>query len=304
MKRVIFLVGPTATGKSKIAIKLARKIDAEIISCDSMQIYKEMDILSAKPTSAQRRLVRHYLIDELSVSEKFSAADYLKKAKAAIKKIHKRGKTALVVGRTGLYMQILLDGIFAQPRIRQSIRKSLYRQAERRGVSFLYKRLKEVDAHTAANVHSNDLRRIIRALEVFEATGIPLSCWHRRRSGGIWGKFDIKIFGLSLKREELYRRINLRVERMFRKGLVSEVRRLITKRLSKSASQAIGIKQVREYLEQGCSLKEVKERVKLCTRRFAKRQLTWFRRENRIDWIKISGDDAASLIAERLAGML
>jgi len=304
MKKIIFLVGPTAIGKTEVAIKLARKINAEIISCDSMQIYREMDIISAKPSKSQRKNLPHYLIDQVSVTRKFSVANYQKKALEAIKKIHKKGKIALVVGGSGLYMQVLLDGIFPDNKGDLSVRKSLYRRARKYGNKHLYERLSQIDPQAASKIHPNDLRRIIRALEVFDVTGIPISELQRKRCGGIWGKYEISIFGLICNRDKLYQRVNLRTQRMFRKGLVKEVRSLIKKKLSQSASQGIGIKEIKAYLEGRYGLDEAKRMMKLNSRHFAKRQLTWFRKEKRINWIRNSDKDMPAMIANRLVALL
>ena len=304
MKKVFFLVGPTAIGKTEVAIKLARKIKAEIISCDSMQVYREMDIISAKPSKSQRKNLPHYLIDQVSVTRKFSVADYQKKALEAIKKIHKKEKIALVVGGSGLYMQVLLDGIFNQGKGDISIRRFLYRQAKKYGNLYLYERLRRVDAQAAFKIHPNDLRRIIRALEVFDATGMTISKHQKKRRGGIWGRYDVRIFGLICNRDELYRSIDLRTQKMFKKGLVKEARNLINKKLSQTASQGIGIKEIKGCLEGRYGLDEAKRKMKLNSRHFAKRQLIWFRKEKRINWVKISKKDTPTMIANRLVGLL
>jgi len=304
MKKIIFLVGPTAIGKTEIAVRLAKRINAEVVSCDSMQVYKEMDVISSKPTRIQRKPITHYLIDEVSVLRKFSVADYQRKALEAIKKIHRKGKIALVVGGSGLYMQVLLDGIFLQGRTDGSIRKALYSEAAKFGTMHLYKRLMQVDRKVVSKIHPNDLRRIIRALEVFDATGVPISKWQSKRRGGLWGRFNIKILGLMCDRDELYRRVNLRVDRMFRDGLVKEVKKLINKKLSQTASGAIGIREINSYLEGRYELSEAKRQMKLNSRHFAKRQLTWFRKEKRMHWIKISKEETPSAIANRLVELL
>lgn len=304
MKMVIFIVGPTAIGKTEVALKLAKKINAQIISCDSMQIYKEMNIISDKPTKVQRRIIPHYLIDEASVRKSFSVADYLKKAKAAIKKIHKNGKVALVVGGSGFYMKVLLDGIFVEENKNPLIRKKLYQEAAQYSSQRLYERLKQVDQEAASKIHPNDLRRIIRALEAFVINKLPISALQKNRQGGIWGEFDIRLFGFISERDELYRRIDTRTEEMFKKGLVKEVKGLLKKRLSLTASQAIGIKEIKDYLERKCSLDEAKIKMKQASRNFAKRQLTWFRKEKRINWIRVCEDKNPSQIVNKLVELL
>ena len=304
MKKIIFLVGPTAIGKTEVAVKLAKKINAEIVSCDSMQIYREMNIISAKPSKAQRKKVSHYLIDEVSVTKKFSVANYQKRALKAIKEIYEGQKTVLVVGGSGLYMKVLLDGIFSESRKSLLIRKSLYRSAEKYGNKYLYERLRRIDSQAAEKIHPNDLRKIIRALEVFDTTGVVISKLQKKRQGGLWGKFDVEVFGLICNRDELYKAVDLRVQKMFSKGLVKEVKGLIGRRLIQTASQGIGIKEIKGYLEGRYDLFQVKKDMCLASRHFAKRQLTWFRKEKRIKWVNVSIDSTPEIIANRLLRLL
>ncbi len=281
---IIFLVGPTAAGKTRLAFKIARRINAEIISCDSMQVYKGMDVISSKPSVLQRRNIKHHLIDIISPQREYNAALYRSQALEAIKTILKKGKIPLFVGGTGLYAAAVIDGVFTGPGADKAIRRRLYRQAETRGTDYLYKRLLRVDRQAADKIHHHDLRRIVRALEVWIKTKKPISQWQRQRQS-IGKDYRIKIFCLDLPRQELYRSINQRVKQMFKNGLVNEVSQLLKKRLSKTARLAIGIQEIKSYLEGKSSLVQARELISRYTRQYAKRQLTWFRKDKRIVWV-------------------
>ena len=297
--RIIFLVGPTAIGKSEIAVCLAKRINLEIISCDSMQVYKGMDIISAKPALALRKTVPHHLISIISPDREYDVTRYNKDATRKIKEILKRSKTPLIVGGSGLYMSILIDGIFkgAQPHL--AIRNRLYKQAEKLGSEYLYKRLKDIDPKAAAKIHPHDTRRIIRALEVFQTIGQPISSLQKQRKG-LLEKYDVKIFGLSLPREELYKRIDARAEKMFGKGLVAEVKQLLKSKLSKTSRYVIGIRELKGYFDGLYDIEEAKRLVKRNTCQYAKRQLTWFRKDKRINWINIGAKEKPVAIANRI----
>lgn len=296
---IIFIVGPTGAGKTEIAIKLAPEINAEIASCDSMQIYKKMNIISQKPSQTLRRKIKHYLIDIISPEEEYNVADYQKQATLKIKDILKSGKVPLFVGGTGLYMNVLLEGLFHEDRKNRKIRNRLYSQVKEYGKEKFYERLIQVDPKAALKIHPNDVRRMIRALEVYEATKIPISELQRER-GGIIRDYDVKIFCLNRERNELYKRIEARVDRMFRQGLIKEVKSLLDLKLSKTASQAIGIKEIRGYLEGQYDLGEAKRLIKRNTRQYAKRQLTWFRKDKRINWIGIADNEKSEDIANKI----
>jgi len=286
-KKIIFIVGPTAVGKTEVAAKLAAKINAEIISCDSMQIYKGMDILTSKPQAALMKKIPHHLIGLITPKEEYNVSQYRKAALAEIKNIFNKGKIPLFVGGTGLYMTILLDGIFKMRPPKKSIRIKLLKQAAQKGSEFLYNRLKKVDPEAAAKIHPHDARRIVRALEVFIATGKPISYLQKQRKG-LWSEFDVKIFCLNLAREKLKQRIDGRVDAMFRQGAVREVKKLAKLKLSKTACFAIGIKEIKGYLDGEYDLAEAKELMQRNTRAYAKRQLTWFRKDKRIKWVEIN----------------
>lgn len=281
---IFFLVGPTAVGKSALAVKLAKKIRAEILSLDSMQIYKGADILSSKPSERMRKTVAHHLLGIVSATQNFDVARYRRLALRKIREIHKRSKTPLFVGGTGLYMSVLIDGIFKEAKKDEALRRKLYAQAEKRGSDYLYHKLKTIDTAAASKIHPHDLKRIVRALEAYQLTGKPISeLWKKRK--GLGNLYDVRVFGLSKDRQELYNDINARVERMFQKGLVNEVRNLRKKRLSLTCAKAIGMREIGGYLEGKYDLAYAKELIKKNTRNYAKRQLTWFRKDKRISWI-------------------
>lgn len=287
--KIIFLLGPTAVGKSQFALKIAKRINAEIISCDSMQVYKGMDIISSKPSLSIRKNIPHYLIDIISPTKEYNASSYRRSALNAIKIILKRKKIPLFVGGTGLYASAVLDGIFKGPGQDKKIRRRLYNQAKARGIRYLYQRLLKVDHEAATKIHPNDLKRIIRALEVWEKTKKPISQWQKKRQG-ITKDYNVKIYCLYRGRQELYARINQRVEQMFRQGVVDEVSRILKQGLSKTASSAIGIREIKGFLDGRYSLDEAKDLIRRHTRQYAKRQLSWFRRDKRVHWTKITNN--------------
>jgi tRNA dimethylallyltransferase len=283
--KIIFLVGPTAAGKTAMAIKIAKKINAEIISCDSMQIYKGMEILSSQPSRSELKKIRHHLLSEVDPVKEFDVSRYRSLALKKIKEIHGRGRLPLFVGGSGLYMSIVIDGIFKEKAEDKQIRERLYCQAGNKGSLFLHRKLAKVDPQAASRIHPNDTRRIVRALEVFEVSGKPISELQATRVG-LGHKYDISILGLDIPRAEIDLKINKRVEKMFRQGLVNEVKKLLEKKLSRTSRYAIGIKEVRGYLGGLYGFKEAKELIKNNTRHYARRQMTWFRKDKRIIWIK------------------
>ena len=284
--KLIFLVGPTAIGKTGISFELAKLIECEIISCDSMQVYRGMDLGTSKPAKVLLDSIPHHLIDIIEPSEEFSVARFRGLAEKAIGEILSRGKTPLLVGGSGLYVKVMIDGIFEAPATDRELRERLQQEAEEFGSGALYTRLIHADPKSAAKIHANDLRRIIRALEVYEKAKAPISEL-RKNTTGLSCKYDIRIFGLNMEREALYRKIDERVDLMFDEGIVNEARDLFAGGLSLTASQALGYKEVFGYLRGEYGLDEAKRLVKRDTRRFAKRQLTWFRRDGRIEWIML-----------------
>ncbi len=284
--KIIFLVGPTAVGKTNVALKLAKKLRAEIISCDSMQVYKGMDIGTQKPSVADRKKIKHHMIDILTPDKEFSAADFRKRALRIIGALHKRGKIPLFVGGTGLYMKALLDGLFPSPPKDEALRRRLYKEAKKYGSGRLHEKLEKIDPKAAGKIHPNDTKKIIRALEICYITKKTVS---EMRAGTrpLSNKYDVRIIGLIRPREELYKRIDERVEEMFQQGFLDEAKRFVRRKLSITAKQAIGYREAFDYLNGRISLEEAKELIKKNTRRYAKRQLTWFGADKRIKWKKL-----------------
>jgi len=285
-KKVIFLVGPTACGKSEIAAKLAQRINAEIISCDSMQVYKGMPILSNHPPKDLQKKVTHHLVGHVLPTQNYDVAKFRREAVSKIRQITKKDKIPILVGGTGFYFKVILDGIFSFPYRNKSIRERLYQKAKESGNEALYKELQEVDPLCAQKIHPNDLKRVIRALEVYRLSGIPLSVW-QKKAKGIIDDYEVKIFGLLRTKSELYKRIKQRIEQMFKAGIVNEVKSLLRLQLSDTAKQALGIKEIADYLEGKYSLTDAKRMLILNTKRLVKKQMVWFKKDQRIKWIKI-----------------
>lgn len=303
MTSLLILVGPTASGKTEIAVELSKHLPVEVISCDSMQAYKGMPITTQAPPKKSLSAVRTHLVAFLNPSEEYNAAIFRKEAVTCIEKILKNKKTPLIVGGTGLYLRALLDGLFEDNEKNilrdEALRKRLLSEEKIKGAGTLHKKLREVDSATAKKIHPNDLRRIVRALEIFYLSGQPFSKIKSQRSG-IRDKWPHRIFLLEHDRKELYERINQRVEKMFRQGLVHEVKRLSKKRLSQTAQMALGIREVKAYLEGTLTLEQAKELLKRNTRHYAKRQLSWFRHECGVEPVTVRAGESAREIAERL----
>lgn len=285
--KIIFIVGPTAAGKTELAIKLAKRIGGEIISCDSMQVYKGLDILSAKPSIAQRRQIKHHLIDIISPAHNFNVSKFIKLSTKLIDEIHSRSKIPIFVGGTGLYIGSLLNGLFKGPATNTKLRSSLYKLAEKYGGSYLYRRLNRVDPESAKKIHPNDIRKMVRALEVYKITKKSISQLKGHRKGLLNNnRFDIHIFGIKMERDKLYELINKRADKMFALGAVREVKEILKNRCSKTFKQALGIKEINSYLNGEISLDKAKNLLKRNTRRYAKRQITWFRKDEKIVWLE------------------
>jgi tRNA dimethylallyltransferase len=287
MKNVIVLLGPTASGKTSLAINLAQEIGGEIISADSMQIYKYMDIGTAKPSVEERKGIPHHLIDEVYPSEEFSVARFKDSALHYIKKVMEGGKTPIVCGGTGLYINSLVHNIdFSEMNIDWTIRENLMAKEQEYGNGYLYEMLLEVDPASGKKLHKNDTKRIIRALEVYQQTGKTIS-YHQKISRSTPSEYQFSVFGLSVDREILYHRINQRVDKMMEEGLVEEVEKL--KRLGYSEyripMQGIGYKEILAFLKGEFSLEGAVENIKQGTRRYGKRQITWFKRLENVSWL-------------------
>ena len=292
---VLFLVGPSAVGKSSVALELAGRLDAEIVSCDAMQVYREVSIASDKPSAAMRARAVHHLVDVVSVEEEFNAGRYRALALAAIEDIRARGKTPLVTGGSGMYMMVLLDGIFEEGEADGALRVKL----EELSLPELYQELLRVDPLAAAKITANDRQRIIRALLVYRTSGIPISQRQKDRKG-LWGSCDIRVFGLERPREELYARVERRVEEFFAAGLVDEIKALEARKLSLTGARIIGVPEVTGFLRGEYDLERAKYLMKLHTRRYVKRQMTWFRRDKRIEWVMAGCADEPCVLAGRI----
>lgn len=290
---VIVICGPTASGKTELSIELAKKINGEIVSADSMQIYKDMDIGSAKISKQGMQGIKHYLIDIISPNKRYSVANYKQDAKNAIEKILNNGKIPIVVGGTGLYIDSLIYEIeYKDIKINEEYRKKLEKIKEKDGIEILYKKALEIDPEAMKKISSNDYKRITRILEIYEATGKNKTQQEAEsRLNEI--PYDYKVFAIDYNREKLYERINKRVDIMIEKGLIEEVRKLLTKYNEfPTAMQGLGYKEVKQYLDGELSKEEMIEKIKQESRRYAKRQFTWFRKNKQTIWI--NGMDTVS----------
>jgi len=296
-----YLTGPTASGKTEVGIELARLLDAEIISLDSMALYRRMDIGTAKPTPEQRAAVPHHLIDIIEPEQEYSLARYVQAASEQVAAITERGREVLFVGGTPLYLKALLRGIFTGPEADWDFRRQVQREVDIVGSQALHDRLQQVDPLSAAKLHPNDTRRIIRALEVYKITGQPISHMQLHFDHGRPAQ-QCRVFALQRPLPELNARIHRRVDQMFAQGLVDEVRKLRQSgcQLGRTARQAVGYREVLEHLEGKYDLGETVERVKVRTRRFAKRQRTWLRSLSECRTVEISGSITAEEIAQRI----
>ena len=274
-----------------------------MISCDSMQVYKSMPITTQQPPRAVTKALKTHLVSFLSPSRRYSAAHFRKDALALIKKILKKGKTPLIVGGTGLYLRALLDGLFegegSKRLTDESLRKRLAAEQAAHGGNYLHEKLRKADPVSAKKIHPNDLRRLIRALEVFHFTGKPFSEQKANRKG-VRDDFEFRIFLLDRDRADLYERVNRRVDEMIKEGLVKEVKGLLRKRLSLTAKTALGIREIKTHLEGKCTFEEAAALLKKNTRNYAKRQLSWFRHERGAELVHIAPDESASQIAFRI----
>jgi tRNA dimethylallyltransferase len=302
---MILLLGVTGSGKGRLAFELARATGAEIVSIDSMKVYRRMDIGTAKPPNQAREQVKYHLIDVVEPSESFSVGMFLHMASSAIEQITGRAKPVVAVGGTALYIKALLYGLFQGPGSDEEIRRRLLAQAQARGLTQLYRELESIDPVAAENIHPNDAKRIIRALEVYRITGKPISSLQRQ-----WEKnetrHDWAIIGLRREKGDASKRINRRVKKMIEAGLVDEVRTLLAddRPLSKQARQAIGYAEIIRHLEGYITLEEAVELIKKNTRRLAKNQRTWFKTFKDVHWLNIGPDETSEQMLERTKGLL
>ena len=300
-EQVIVICGPTASGKTSLGIKLAKKIEGEIVSCDSMQIYKDMAIGTAKPTDEERKEAKHYLVDFVMPNERYSVSEYKKDAEYTIEQIIKSGKKPIIVGGTGLYLNSLVYGI-DYPNIETDLnyRQELEDRVNKEGLENLYKEANKIDSKAMEKISSNDKKRILRILEIYHSTGKTKTQLEEdsRKNGP---KYDYKIFVLNMDREKLYDRINKRVDIMIEDGLIDEVKQLLKKyKEFPTAMQGLGYKEVIEYLENKLTKVEMIEKIKQETRRYAKRQITWFKSYKNAIWLDAFNENNVDIILKNI----
>lgn len=287
LKPNIYVIGgPTASGKSKLAVELAKRINGEIISADSMQIYKDMNIGTAKLTKEEMQGIKHHLLDFVSPEERYSVANFKTDAKIKIEEILKKGKTPIIVGGTGLYIDSMIYGIeFQDEKIDKEYREELNELAKKEGLERLYEEARKIDPEAMKKISINDKKRIIRVLEIYHKTGkTKTEVEKESRKNEI--KYNYKMFAITMNREKLYERIEKRVDQMIEQGLIEEVQSILNKyHKFPTAMQGLGYKEVVEYLENKLTKEEMIEKIKKKTRHYAKRQLTWFRKNKETIWL-------------------
>ncbi|MBP7427820.1 MAG: tRNA (adenosine(37)-N6)-dimethylallyltransferase MiaA [Candidatus Hydrogenedentes bacterium] len=305
MKNVIAVVGPTASGKTALALELARRLDSEIISADSMQVYRGMEIGTAAPTPGELARAKHHFVGILEPGEEFSAGRFERMARPAVDALNARGRIAVVAGGAGLYVRALIEGLFPGPAKDDSIRTRLHREAEEAGVPALYARLQLHDPAYAQVINPNDLRRIVRALEVYELTGEPLSKLHAKHKEAAM-PLDAVQAAFDWPREQLYARIDARVDRMIEQGFVEEVQRLLDAGYARHLHRlrSLGYREIAAFLAGQKTLEEAVDAMKQNTRRFAKRQLTWFRADPGIHWLNAGPERTVESYADEVLGLL
>ncbi|MCW1242653.1 MULTISPECIES: tRNA (adenosine(37)-N6)-dimethylallyltransferase MiaA [Bacillus] len=303
-EKVAVIIGPTAVGKTKLSIDLAKALNGEIISGDSMQIYRTMDIGTAKVTKEEMDGIPHYMVDIKNPEESFSVAEFQERVRKHIREIAERGKLPIIVGGTGLYIQsVLFDYQFTDDAGDAIYREQMEKLALERGVEYVHKKLQEVDPESAERIHANNVRRVIRALEIFHTTGEKMSEQLEKQENELL--YDVSLIGLTMDREMLYDRINLRVDLMMEQGLLEEVKGLYNREIRDCQSiQAIGYKEIYDYFEDRVSLEEAVSQLKTNSRRYAKRQLTWFRNKMDVTWFDVTGGEKTSEILRYIEGKL
>ncbi len=304
MSRVIALVGPTAVGKTAVAVELAERLGAEIVSCDSMQVYRHMPVLSQAPTHAQRTRIQHHLIDCVDPTDHFSAGEYRKQAAPIINQILSRGKRVLITGGTGLYLKVLIEGFCDAPPADVRIREQLWGECTGQGSPALHSRLRQVDETAASRIHPNDARRIIRALEVYAVPGRPISLWWRQASQELMPG-QVAVFGLDRDREVLNAHINARLLHMiYEEGVINEARHLLALPLSRTARQMHGLADIEAYLSGRLTLRDMIAAWQQRVRQYARRQLIWFRQTPGLRWVPIAEGEQPWETAARLYELL
>ena len=301
MHRLYFIIGCTASGKGSLGRELARRLVGQIVSVDSMKIYRRMDIGTAKPSQAVRAEIPHHCIDIVEPSESFSVAQFVERADRAIGEIASAGSVALAVGGTSLYIKALSEGLFEGPSADERTRRNLRARAAAEGLSALHAELAAIDAEAAARIHPNDERRIVRALEVYHATGTPITALQRQWDSG-QRRYEAVFIGLRRDKADQGRRINLRAKMMLDAGLADEVAALLAEPggLSGQAAQAVGYAELIDYIKGLCSLDEAFEQIKINTRRLAKKQRTWHRRFAGVTWFDAAPDETPEALAARV----
>ena len=305
-QRLIAIAGPTASGKTALSIELSRRISGEVVSCDSMMVYRGMDIGTAKPTRAEMDGIPHHMIDVADPAENYSAARYRDEARAVIADIASRGHMPIMCGGTGLYIDaVTRDMSFARTPADDELRARLEKELNEQGAQSMHDRLSKIDPPTAARLHANDTRRVLRALEIYYSTGAPMS-QSAERTGENRELYDLTLIALNMPRARLYDRINRRVDMMCGQGLFEEVAGLIANGLNRecTAMQALGYKEIAQALAGEVSREEAISNLKQRTRNYAKRQLSWLRRDTRVNWLDIDENDTAATLTERAIAII
>ena len=300
MKKYIAIVGPTASGKTSLSIELAKVLETEIVSADSRQIYKDIPIATATPSLEERQGIKHYFLEEIELDHLYNAGEYGRDSRKIVEEIFEKGKVPIVVGGSGLYLQALIDGFFEQDVKDRDIRKKLNEEMALHGKEYLYEKLKEVDPESAEKMAPHYFRRVIRALEVYYVSGNKISDLQKEN---LKADFEAVQFGLMMDREYLYERINKRVDMMFEAGLLKEIEALKEKGYhykTHNSLNTVGVKEVFKYFEGEYNYEEMIYHIKQNSRRFAKRQMTWFRRDERINWIEADANSNAFEIANKI----
>ncbi len=298
--KIIAIAGPTASGKTALSIAVAKHFGGEVVSCDSMQIYKRMDIGTAKPDEEEMSGIRHHMIDIIEPDENYNVVSFKKDAEAVIDEILERGKLPVLVGGTGLYMDSVLNNVgFTETKSDEAVRKELTELWEKMGSEYMHAELEKIDPESAEKIHPNNVRRVIRALEIYRTTGKTMTQVNEESKRE--PKYDSLVFGLMWDREVLNERINRRVDIMMEKGLLDEVEELKASGLKRelTSMQAIGYKELFEYFDGLVTLDEAVEKIKLESRRYAKRQMTWLRRNEKINWLMLQKDYNLNKIYEQ-----
>lgn len=300
LPHIFIIAGPTASGKTALALKIAESIPAEIISADSRQIYKHLTIGTAKPTSDELHRVPHHFIDQLNPDQTFNAGDFQEQGRKAIDQILSRNKLPMIVGGTGLYIRAVVDGFFELPEISGTVRTNLEQRLITEGKESLFQALRAVDPESAAGMDASKYRRVIRALEVYYETGTPISRFHQQHQ--VRPMYHARFYGLLWDRTALYHRINHRVDIMIEKGFLDEVQSLIDQGYDDrfQSLQTVGYKEAFAFLRKEITKDRMIELMKQNTRRFAKRQMTWFRKESRISWLSIKSEDQLESLAAHI----